>query len=216
MYSHIERRSRGASSLRLSRLLAWLFGGIAIAMMAMLAYQAGTFSTLVPARPDVEPDTAQQAAPKQAREEITVSDSRFTGFDKNDQPFSISAKNAVQDENNSSRVLLVSVEAEIRRKTGQDVSIRSDQAIYDADSKTIDLEGDVRLSAKSGIVARMSAARVDIGQHRLRTEVPVHVVHPRAVIRSNGMEIGDDGARILFFNGVRARFGEAPGKGSAQ
>jgi lipopolysaccharide export system protein LptC len=217
MYSHIERRNRGASSLRLTRALGWLFSAIALAMMALLAYQAGTFRSLVPeGLPSAAGETAGNSAPAAPKEEITVTDSRFTGFDKRDQPFSISARSAVQDENDASKVRLQSVDAEVRHKSGQQISIKSNTAVYDANSKTINLQGDVRISSTDGFDARMAEAVVDINQHRLRSEVPVKVVHPRGVIQANGMEIEDDGARILFFNRVKARFGTESGKGSPQ
>jgi lipopolysaccharide export system protein LptC len=217
MYSHIERRNRGASSLRLSRVLGWLFSAIALAMMGLLAYQAGTFSSLVPkGLPSVAGEAVGNTSPTAPKEEITVTDSRFTGFDKRDQPFSISARNAVQDENDASKVRLQSVDAEVRHKSGQQIVIKSNTAVYDSNSKTIDLQGDVRISSTSGFDARMAKAVVDINRHRLRSEVPVKVVHPRGVIQANGMEIEDDGARILFFNRVKARFGAESGKGSPQ
>ena len=216
MYSHIERRNRGDSSLRLTRVLGWLFSAIALAMMGLLAYQAGTFSSLVPTPLPNGGEAVGKASPAAPKEEITVTDSRFTGFDKNDQPFSISARNAVQDENDASKVRLQSVDAEVRHRSGQQIAIKSNEAVYDSHSKTIDLQGDVRISSTGGFDARMSEARVDIDRHRLRSEVPVKVVHPRGVIQANGMEIEDDGARILFFNKVKARFGAESGKGSPQ
>jgi lipopolysaccharide export system protein LptC len=216
MYSHIERRNRGVSSLRLTRVLGWLFSAIALAMMGLLAYQAGTFSSLVPTPLPNGGEAVGKASPAAPKEEITVTDSRFTGFDKNDQPFSISARNAMQDENDASKVRLQSVDAEVRHRSGQQIAIKSNEAVYDSNSKTIDLRGDVRISSTGGFDARMAEARVDIDRHRLRSEVPVKVVHPRGVIQANGMEIEDDGARILFFNKVKARFGAESGKGSPQ
>jgi lipopolysaccharide export system protein LptC len=216
MYSHIERRNRGVSSLRLTRVLGWLFSAIALAMMGLLAYQAGTFSSLVPMPLPSGGEAVGNTSPAAPEEEITVTDSRFTGFDKNDQPFSISARNAVQDENDASKVRLQSVDAEVRHKSGQQIAIKSNEAVYDSNSKTIDLQGDVRISSTGGFDARMAKARVDIDRHRLRSEVPVKVVHPRGLIQANGMEIEDDGARILFFNRVKARFGAESSKGSPQ
>jgi lipopolysaccharide export system protein LptC len=216
MYSHIERRNRGVSSLRLTRVLGWLFSAIALAMMGLLAYQAGTFSSLVPMPLPSGGEAVGNTSPAAPQEEITVTDSRFTGFDKNDQPFSISARNAVQDENDASKVRLQSVDAEVRHKSGQQIAIKSNEAVYDSNSKTIDLQGDVRISSTGGFDARMAKARVDIDRHRLRSEVPVKVVHPRGLIQANGMEIEDDGARILFFNRVKARFGAESSKGSPQ
>jgi LPS export ABC transporter protein LptC len=216
MYSHIERRNRGVASLRLTRVLGWLFSAIALAMMGLLAYQAGTFSSLVPTPLPSGSEAVGNVPPAAPKEEITVTDSRFTGFDRSDQPFSISARNAVQDENDASKVRLQSVNAEVRHKSGQQIAIKSNEAVYDSDSKTIDLQGDVRISSTGGFDARMAEARVDIDRHRLRSEVPVKVVHPRGVIQANGIEIEDDGARILFFNRVKARFGAESGKGSPQ
>jgi lipopolysaccharide export system protein LptC len=216
MYSHIERRNRGVSSLRLTRVLGWLFSAIALAMMGLLAYQAGTFSSLVPMPLPSGGEAVGNTSPAAPEEEITVTDSRFTGFDKNDQPFSISARSAVQDENDASKVRLQSVDAEVRHKSGQQIAIKSNEAVYDSNSKTIDLQGDVRISSTGGFDARMAKARVDIDRHRLRSEVPVKVVHPRGLIQANGMEIEDDGARILFFNRVKARFGAESSKGSPQ
>jgi lipopolysaccharide export system protein LptC len=216
MYSHIERRNRGVSNLRLTRVLGWLFSAIALAMMGLLAYQAGTFSSLVPTPLPNGGEAVGKASPAAPKEEITVTDSRFTGFDKNDQPFSISARSAVQDENDASKVRLQSVDAEVRHKSGQQIAIKSNEAVYDSNSKTIDLQGDVRISSTGGFDARMAKARVDIDRHRLRSEVPVKVVHPRGLIQANGMEIEDDGARILFFNRVKARFGAESSKGSPQ
>jgi lipopolysaccharide export system protein LptC len=217
MYSHIERRNRGVSSLRLTRVLGWLFSAIALAMMGLLAYQAGTFSSLVPkSLPSAAGEATGNSSPAAPKEEITVTDSRFTGFDKNDQPFSISARNALQDENDARKVRLQWVDAEVRQKSGQQIAIKSNEAVYDSSSKTIDLRGDVRISSTGGFDARMAQARVDIDRHRLRSDVPVIVVHPRGVIQANGMEIDDDGARILFFNRVKARFGAESSKGSPQ
>jgi lipopolysaccharide export system protein LptC len=185
-------------------------------MMGLLAYQAGTFSSLVPMPLPSGGEAVGKTAPAAPEEEITVTDSRFTGFDKNDQPFSISARSAVQDENDASKVRLQSVDAEVRHKSGQQIAIKSNEAVYDSNSKTIDLQGDVRISSTGGFDARMAKARVDIDRHRLRSEVPVKVVHPRGLIQANGMEIEDDGARILFFNRVKARFGAESSKGSPQ
>jgi lipopolysaccharide export system protein LptC len=190
---------------------------VALALIGVLAFQAGTFNTLVPEAPsEAKDDTAPEAPGTPAVKEMTVSQSRFTGFDREQRPFSVTAKNAVQDENDASKVRLVEVAAEMKRKSGQDVSISSQRALYDADSKTIALQGQVTITSADGFVAKMDKAQVNIEKHWLRSETPVEVVYANGVIRSNGMEIVDDGARILFFNRVKATFGGNGRKGSLQ
>jgi lipopolysaccharide export system protein LptC len=216
MYSHIERGRPRVARLSASRLLAWLSLATTLALVGLLAYQAGTFSSLVPEIPSDKDNGGRQVAAGSPARKLTVSQSRFTGFDQQRQPFSVTATSAVQDAEDANKVRLKEVEAQLKRKSGEEVSISSQNALYDANSKTIDLEGHVVINSADGFVAKMEKARVDIEAHRLRSEVPVEVVSPSGIISSNGMEIIDDGARILFFNGVKARFGGDTRKGSLQ
>jgi lipopolysaccharide export system protein LptC len=199
-----------------ARRLAWLSLGLALGLLAVLAYQAGSFTNLVPQQQDISNAETSQAEQTLSGQEVTVSQSRFTGFDKQQQPFTVSARNAVQHEDDKNKVRLVEVEAQLKRKTGEKVAIKSEKALYDAKSRTIDLDGNVIIVSADGFVAKMDQARVNIDEHRLRSDVPVEVVSPSGVIRSNGIEIIDDGARILFFNRVKATFGGGDRKGTVQ
>jgi LPS export ABC transporter protein LptC len=215
MYSHIERRRARSRLPRASRLLAWLSFGAAVIMIILLAYQAGTLPSFRVGSQASDETTTGSIIPRNDKE-VTVSQSRFTGFDKNQQPFTVMARNASQDQNDKNKVRLEEVEAQLRRTTGANVAIRSHNARYDAKLKTIELEGNVTIVSEDGFVAKMEKANVNIGEHRLRSEVPVEVISPSGVIRSNGMEIVDDGARILFFNRVKATFGGEARKGSVE
>jgi LPS export ABC transporter protein LptC len=216
MYSHIERRRPRLAGIRASRWLAWLCFVVALAMIGLLTYEAGTFDSPASKMPSKAEHEAVTDVSGVSGDELTVSESRFTGFDKEQQPFLVTAKNAIQDEEDTSKVRLVEVAAQLKRKSGEQISISSQRALYDSETKTIDLEGDVVITSAEGYVARMEKARVNIEEHRLRSEVPVKVVSPRGLISSNGMEFIDDGARILFFNRVKATFGGEGGKGSLQ
>jgi LPS export ABC transporter protein LptC len=219
MYSHIERRRARPAGRRSARGLAWLCIALMLGLLAMLAYEADSFAWLVPQQHaggvGSEGEPTQSIRP-QTDKEVVVSHSRFTGFDKQQQPFAVTARNAVQHEDDKNKVRLVDVAAQMKRKTGENVAIKSKKALYDAQSRTIDLNGDVIIVSAGGFVAKMNAARVNIDEHRLRSDTPVEVALPSGVIRSNGMEIIDDGARILFFNRVKATFGGGDRKGTVQ
>src|SRR5918999_3272265 len=143
MYSHIERRRARRPRPRVARRLAWLSLGLALGLLAVLAYQAGSFTNLVPQHQDTSNAETSQAKQTLSGQEVTVSQSRFTGFDKQQQPFTVSARNAVQHEDDKNKVRLVEVEAQLKRKTGEKVAIKSEKALYDAKSRTIDLDGNV-------------------------------------------------------------------------
>jgi lipopolysaccharide export system protein LptC len=176
-----------------------------LAMFGLLAYQAGTFVSLVPSGA-ITANTTDEKNQKTNKERLRVRQSSFTGFDRQQQPFSVTALTAVQDQQDRNKVRLEEVAAQMKRKTGEEIALSSQTALYDSSAKTIDLQGKVMITTAGGFVAKMETAKVSIDEHRLRSEVPVEVTTAQGTIRSNGMEIIDDGARILFFNGVKATF----------
>ena len=214
MSSHIERRARSrAPTGSLARLLGWLFLGITIGVIVLFVMQIQSFNALAPPAPQTVPADAD--AGNAPPEEVVVSNARFTGFDKERQPYTVTARTARQDESDMTKVHLSDVGAEMNRKTGSTIAIRSNSALYDSKAKSIDLQGNVEISGLSGLTARMEKARVGLESRALRSEVPVTVVNDEATIAANGLEIADDGKRILFFNGVKATFRGANRKGSS-
>lgn len=203
MSSHIERHAPPTRRISIPRLMTWLFVVISAGIMVIFVLQIGSFNALAPPSPQrQEADKGSQQKP----EEIVVSDTRFTGFDKQQQPYTVTARTAVQDENDSKKVHLAGVSAQVRRQNGEAVDVKSDKAIYDAASKMIDLNGGVEITTKNGLKATMATARINIRSQDLKTDVPVTVIQGGSTIAANGLEISDDGKRILFFNGVKAYF----------
>jgi hypothetical protein len=82
--------------------------------------------------------------------------------------------------------------------------------IAEGAGKALDLQGEVKLESKGSFVAEMARARVVLEDKAVDTDVPVLVTFDAGTINAQGMKITDDGKRILFFNGVKARFQQAP------
>ncbi len=139
----------------------------------------------------------------------------FTGFDKNNQPYSVSAKSARRDEARPDTVYLDEVKGELKlRKSGDVVVMTADKGTYTSDAKKLDLTGSVRMISTGKYSAKTDAAKVDLTDKGLRSESPVNVVFSDGVIDANGVQLWDAGERILFFNGVRLHIPEQSKKGS--
>ena len=139
----------------------------------------------------------------------------FTGFDKNNQPYSVSAKSARRDEARPDTVFLDEVKGELKlRKSGDVVVMTADRGTYASDSKKLDLTGTVRMISTGKYSARTDSAKVNLTDKGLRSESPVNVVFSDGVIDANGVQLWDAGERILFFNGVRLHIPEQNKKGS--
>ena len=156
----IERRRARVRSASISRVLAWLFLAAAGAVVFLFLLQAGALDALRPGPPK-SAESKKPAAPSleavaeptagKRGDQVSVSRSQFTGFDKQRQPFSVKAERAVQDRSDASKVHLERVIAELKRNSGEEIAISSRTALYDVDGKSIDLDGEVELSSARSV-----------------------------------------------------------------
>ena len=90
------RTVKAAARARLAPYVSGAFGGVVLLLLMIFLYQTGTFS---PA-----PKPAEQ--PLLPADQVTVSDSTITGLDRQNQPYSISARSAVQDKDKPNLIAL--------------------------------------------------------------------------------------------------------------
>jgi lipopolysaccharide export system protein LptC len=197
--------SRALRWAGVSRFLSWVAMALGLAFVVMFLVQAGLFASLMPDEP--------AAPPVVNPDQITATDSTVNGMDKENQPYEVTAKRGWQDDTTLTLVHLEDVEGKFRRAAGAEYTLSARTGTYDTKVKELDLEGDVTIVQKDRFTAVMDKAHVVVEEKKLTTAVPVDVTFGTGTIKANGMEITDDGARILFLNGVKARFDGAAAKG---
>ena len=184
---------------------------VGLGLVAWFFIQAGMFEeAAVPVRSSKSASGAQISS----KESLMLAPV-FTGFDKNSQPYSVSAKSARRDEAKPDVVFLNEVKGELKlRKSGDVVVITADRGTYSSDAKKLDLKGTVRMISTGKYSAKTDSAKVNMPNKSLRSETPVNVVFSSGIIDANGVELWDAGERILFFNGVRLHIPKQDKKGS--
>lgn len=205
---HRVPRRRSARAAARARLAPYVSGGFALVILALLGiflYQAGAFS---PA-----PKPVDQTAV--SHDQVTVSESTITGLDSQQRPYSISARNAVQDKDKPNFIALDDVSGATNRNNGEAITFESRKGLYDSDVKTLDLDTDVVVKSAGRFTARMDKAHVIVGEKRLTSNVPVSVELASGTINANGVEITNDGNNILFLNGVKAHFKSTKSQGDS-
>ena len=195
-----------ARRARLAPLLSWLAVGLAVALFLLFAYQSGMFSSLMP-------KPAQKPLEVEAPEQITGQNARIAGFDRQQQPYEILARNGLQDKTNANLVHLEQVSGTFKKVTGETFQLLSKTGLYDSKSKGLDLEGAVKIIRADHFTATMDKAHVNVETKDLDSNVPVVVEMSTGSIKANGMRISDNGKTVMFVNGVKAQFNEASNKG---
>jgi lipopolysaccharide export system protein LptC len=201
-----RRTVKAARRARMAPYVSGAFAGIVLLLVVIFLYQTGAFSP-APKQPDqtaLSPD------------QVTVVDSTITGLDSQNRPYSISARNAVQDKDKPNFIALDEVSGATNRGNGETITFESRKGLYDSDVKTLDLDNDVVVKSAGRFTARMDKAHVIVGEKRLTSNVPVAVELSNGRIDANGVEITNDGNNILFLNGVKAHFTNTKSQGDAQ
>lgn len=202
----VHRAVRFAS---LARLLSWAALAAAVGFVLLFLYQAGLFNALVPAEPRPVTDLPDP-------DRITARESTVNGLDKENQPYEVKAAHGWQDEAVPTLVHMETVEGRFRRAGGSEFTLTANTGAYDTKLRELDLAGAVTIIQPDRFTAVMDRAHVVVEEKRLTSDTPVDVTMPTGTIRANGLEISDDGARILFLNGVKARFSGEAAKGDTQ
>lgn len=193
---------------RLSRWASWAALALGLSFIVAFLAQAGLFGALVPADPPVLPDVTP--------DQVSAVESTVDGMDSENQPYRVTAKRGWQDDATPHLVHLETVTGNFRKAAGSEYTLNAATGLYDTEKKTLDLQGNVRLVQKDRFTATMDKAHVVVQEKKMTSEVPVDVDFGSGTVRANGMQITDDGNRILFLNGVKAVFNPAPAKGATE
>ena len=197
---------RAVAKARLAPMLSWIAALAGLAFVVVFLVQAGLFAYLVPREKLATPDVDNP-------EQISSYDSTITGVDKNNQPYELKAKRGWQDKARPELIHMEEAAANFRKSTGEAYKVTSNAARYDSKLKEADLEGDVAITQANRFTATMERAHVAVRDKKLTSDVPVEVTFGGGTIRANGLQITNDGANILFLNGVKAHFETLPATG---
>lgn len=198
--------TRAAARARVAPMLSWIAALACVTLVGVFLIQAGLFAYLTPKdRP--------AAAVVDTPDQITSYDSTVSGVDRNNQPFELKAKRGWRDTAKSELTHMEAVLATFHKASGEAYNVTSKTGQYDEKRKEFDLKGSVEIVQDGRFTARMDRARVMVEDKSMSSDVPVEVTFGDSIIRANGLKMTDDGANILFLNGVKARFTAPPKKG---
>lgn len=125
------------------------------------------------------------------------------GVDGKQQPYRLTARQAMQDPKQPKQVELDSISAEVPVQEGVYAHILAGTGFYDGDEKRLDLGGEIEVVTDDGMTAKLQDAEVDIGAGTLKTGNPVAMTTEQAKISAESMFVEDNGAKVVFENRVR-------------
>ncbi len=190
-------------------IMAWVAGATLVGLVTTFLAYAGLFSASVPEVPEI-------ADAEIVSDTLTMGDAHFTGFDKRNQAYAISAAAAEQDRDNPNVIYLETVRAELKlRRSGDVVLVSADSGIYDTDTEVLVLSSNIKVLTTHDLTAQLSTATVTLNDGYVTSDDPVTVISKDGTIVANGVRMWNNAQRILFTNRVRVIFEGDDGKADA-
>lgn len=153
----------------------------------------------------------------QEAERDQVLNPRFTGFDKDDQPFTLVAKLAIRQTRQPDLIDLEAPQADITLKNGSWLAMTADKGVYDQAAQVLHLEGDVNLFHDDGYQFTTSSARIDLRRGTAMGDEAVTGHGPSGRIQSQGFAADNNRHQLVFTGKARLVMYLSEGKkGSVQ
>lgn len=196
-----EATSRDAAFLRAqrhSRLVRVLKHALPLAAIVIAA---GFLGKSYLAAPDPIKLKADDSAYSDGK--LVMANPKLDGFTKDNQPYSMVARRAVQDASQQGVVELEGIDATLPLDAKTSASVEAARGVYDRDNNTLDLKQSITLTTSDGVKAELKSAFLDMGKGEMATKDSVQINMNGSTINSDSMNVLDNGKVFVFENRVR-------------
>jgi lipopolysaccharide export system protein LptC len=125
---------------------------------------------------------------------------KFESMDDKKQPYTITAKRAVQAKEGENTVILESPTADMLLNSGNWIAIKAIEGAYKQDDRTLLLEGDVKLFHDNGYEMEMAKLNIDLNSNKAWSDTEVKGHGPAGTLVAKGLQ-ADSNSGSLIFNG---------------
>lgn len=129
---------------------------------------------------------------------VTMESAKLNGFNKDGEPYEITASRARQSISDPLSIHLGGLAARIGLDGARWARIEGSQGLYKTGDQTLDLDRGVQVNSSSGDSAILERADVDLGDGRIVSDRPVTVRMGDATLDADTMTLSESGRTVTF------------------
>lgn len=199
-----RRRTRFIAALRIALLAAMALLTLNLVIQIVLSANQTAEETLEGPAGDIE----------------RIVNPRFTGRDRDGTPFVVTAESAIRrpgDVPGLTELEQPRLDYELLRRAGSEPGeVLARSGLYNPQTNTLRLDSEVRLATQSGYRFETDSAMLDLEDSAISGDHPVYGEAPWGAIRAGRFEVRDNGAHVIFSDGVRTRLYVEESDGGAE
>lgn len=127
---------------------------------------------------------------------------KLSGFTKDGRGYNITATAAAQDLTKTNVIELEGIKANFALTNNGLTELTAVKGVYDAKGDVIQLTEGIVIRSTAGYEGKLTNALIEVKRGYVITETPVDISFNNGTIRSDRMQIFENGARALFEGGV--------------
>lgn len=133
---------------------------------------------------------------------LIMADPKLNGFTRDNLPYSMTAKRAIQAIDNTDVIQLQGISGTFPVQAGNMATVHAENGVYDQGKNTLDINSPMTLTTTDGMEAHFKSAFVNIAKNDLETSDPVDIKLKQAHITANAMRVRDGGKMLDFSDNV--------------
>lgn len=130
--------------------------------------------------------------------QIEVTKAQYEGADDKGRPYTLIADKASRAPGTDDTVLFEGLKADIVLEDKSWLAVQSKAGVYAAKAQHLELSGGVSVYHDSGYEMHLDHLALDLGPRKAVSDAPVQAQGPLGEIRAQGLEVFDQGDRIVF------------------
>lgn len=138
-------------------------------------------------------------------ENLTMSNPRYEGFNKDGSKYDVTASTATQDLRNQGPVGLNGIEGRLVQVNQSVIKLTSKRGSFDSKTSQLELLDEIKIRGDDGMRADLTRATLFLKENRVVSKEPVAIDITAGQIRANEMELLQASRQVIFGNGVRTR-----------
>jgi lipopolysaccharide export system protein LptC len=136
---------------------------------------------------------------------VTMEKPKLAGFKKDNRPYEVVAKSAIQDVTKPSIVNLFEMDAHFAMENGGSATLKAKQGIYDTQNETLEVKTDVTVKTTTGYDIHLESAKMKFKTGDISSDQPVNVRMDTGEISADSLQMVDNGKKVTFIGNVRSR-----------
>ena len=146
---------------------------------------------------NIVPTKEQRAAQKAVGKNELLSP-RFESMDNKKQPYTITAKRAVQGETDENLVMLEEPVADMMLSSGNWVALKAQQGSFWQNNQRLLLRGNVLLFHDRGYQMETAQLHIDLEKKSAWSEDSVYAQGPAGTLKATGLQANGDDGHLVF------------------